>query len=83
VRHVRGLEDEVGGRGRVEAELLLLARDPDVVGVEDERRNALRARRLDVGAREQQEGRGMLAVRDPLLRPADRPAVPCRLGLRA
>ena len=71
----RALDREIDGRRRVEAELLLLARDPHVLGVEDEARDAARAGRRRVGAREEEERPGARPVGDPLLRPGDRPAV--------
>src|SRR5581483_8120496 len=68
---------------RVQPELLLVARHAHVVGVEDERAHAARARRVEVGAREGEERPGVAAVRDPLLRAGDAPAVVVRLGARA
>ena len=73
---------EVGGRRRVEAELLLLARHLDVLRVEHERRDAARARRLRIGAGEDEERAGVGAVRDPLLRARDVPAAGDALGAR-
>ena len=69
------VEAEVRRRGRVEPELLLLARHLDVVGVEDERGDAAGAVRRRIRAREEQERRGVAAVRAPLLRAVDAPAV--------
>ena len=80
---VRALDDDVVRHRRVEAELLLVARHAHVVGVEDERGDAARARRRLVRAREEQERAGVRAVRDPLLRAGDRPAVAVRLRARA
>ena len=54
-----------------------------MVCVEDERGDALGARRVRIGAGEEQERRGVLAVRDPLLGARDRPAVAVRIRLRA
>ena len=78
----RALDHDVVRHRRVEAELLLVARDAHVLGVEDERADAARARRLRVGAREEQERAGVAAVRDPLLRAGDPPAVAVGLGAR-
>jgi hypothetical protein len=80
--HLDALDDDVVRHRRVEAELLLLPRDPDVVGVEHERRHALRARRRLIATGEEQERRGVCPVRDPLLRAGDRPAAVRRLRLR-
>ena len=77
------LDHDVVRHGGIEAELLLLSRDSHMVGVEDEGRDALGPRRVGVGAGEEQERRGVLAVRDPLLGAGDRPAVAVLLGLRA
>ena len=74
------LEHEVRGRRGVQAELLLLARDPDVPGVEDEARDATRALGRRVGPREEDERAGTRAVRDPLLRAVQHPAVAVRSG---
>ena len=72
---VRVLDRDRVRRRRVEAELLLAAGDADVVGVEDEGRDAARARRVRVGAREEEERPGVLGRRDELLRAGDAPAV--------
>src|SRR4051812_48340985 len=71
----RVLEAQVGGRGRVQAELLLLARGPEPgrAAADEERAGAL-ALRL---AGEHDERVGVRAVRDPLLRAAD-PALAVR-----
>ena len=65
--------DRVGGRG-VEPELLLATGDADVVGVEDEGRDAAGAGRVRIGAREEQERAGVLPRRDELLCAGDSPA---------
>ena len=75
-------DGEVRRRRRVEAELLLLARDANVLGVEDEARDAACARRRRVGTREEDERAGPRAVRDPLLRAVQNPAVAVRHGGR-
>jgi hypothetical protein len=62
-------------RRRVEPELLLLTRRLDLVAVEDERRNTRRPWLRRVRACEEEHGPTEAAVRDPLLRPGDRPAV--------
>ena len=69
----RAVETQVGRRGRVEPELLLLARHLHVLGVEQEGGDAARALGVRVGPREEQEGRRVAAVRAPLLRAADPP----------
>ena len=76
--HPGALDHDVRGRRRVEAELLLLARDAHVVGVEDEARHAARARRRRVGAREEHERAGARSVRDPLLGTVQHPPVAIR-----
>ena len=68
------VEADIGGRGRVEAELLLLARHLDVGAVDDERADTPRPRRRRVRAGEDDERAGVAAVRDPLLRAAQLPA---------
>ena len=77
------LDHEIDGRRRVEAELLLLARHPHVLGVEEERRDAARSLDLGLAAGEDEERAGVAAVRDPLLRARDRPAVAVRVGARS
>src|SRR4029078_5303400 len=72
----RAVETKVGGRGRVEGELLLLPRDLPVVAVEQERRDAAGAGCRRVRARKQEERRRMAAVRAPLLRPVEAPDIP-------
>ena len=72
------VEADVGRRGRVEAELLLLARDLDVAAVDEEGADAARPLRGRVGAGEDEERAGVAAVRDPLLRAAQPPAVAVR-----
>ena len=72
------VDADVRRRRRVEAELLLLAHHRHLVAVEQEARDAARPRRALVGAREQHERAGVAAVRDPLLGPADHPAVAVR-----
>ena len=52
---VRALDDDVVRRRRVEAELLLVARHANVVGVEDERGDTARSGGRFVRAREEQE----------------------------
>ena len=86
----RVFDRQVRGRGRVEAELLLLAGDPHLVAVEDECGDPFAPRCLRVGSREEQHSACEAAVRDPLLRARDRPAVagrdrsrPERSGVRA
>jgi len=71
----RTVDLEVARHRRVQAELLLVSRDADLVGVEDERTHAAGAGRLEVGAREDEEGAGVAAVRDPLFRAGDPPAL--------
>ena len=80
---VRALDHDVVGDRRVEAELLLVARDPHMIRIEDERAHAARPGGALVGARKGQERPRVTAVRDPLLRAGDRPAVTGGLGLRA
>ena len=70
---VRVHRDRVRRRG-VEPELLLAAGDTDLVGVEHERRDAARAGRVRIGAREEEECAGVLGGRDELLRAGDPPA---------
>ena len=65
--------DRVRGRG-VEPELLLAAGDADVVGIEDEGRDAAGAGRVRIGAGEEEERAGVLRRRDELLRAGDPPA---------
>ena len=70
------VQHDVGGRARVEPELLFLLADLDALGVavDDEARDAR------VGAREQDERAGVACVRRPLLATGDAPAVPVALG---
>ena len=79
----RAFDDEVVRRRRVEPELLLVARDADVVGVEDEGADAARARRSESVRAKREERARVAAVRDPLLRAGDPPAVAVGLGARA
>ena len=79
---VGAVEPQVGRRGRVDPELLLLPRDLDVLRVEDERRDTACALGRGVGASEEQEGRGVAAVRAPLLRAGEPPAVAVGHGRR-
>ena len=81
-RDLSTLDDDVVRHRRIEAELLLVTGDTHVLLIEHERADPARARGLGISAREQQERPGMPAVRDPLFRTSDRPAVPGRLGLR-
>ena len=76
----RALDQDVVRHRRVEPELLLVAGDAHVVGVEHERADTACSRSLLVGSREDEEGAGMARVRDPLLAAADPPAVSVRLG---
>ena len=69
------VETEVGGRRRVEPELLLLPGHLDVIGVEQERRYAARALGRGIRPGEDEERRRVAAVRAPLLRSVDPPAV--------
>jgi hypothetical protein len=73
--HVR-IDPQLGGRRRVQSELLLLARHLHVLAVEDERRDAARALRLGVGAGEEDQRARLRAGRDELLRTREAPAVP-------
>ena len=59
---------------RVEPELLLGACHGDLVGVDDERRDAARRARRAVRAREEQDGAAERRVGDPLLSARDVPA---------
>ena len=76
--HPRILDDDVGGHGRVEAELLLDPRRAHVLRVEDERGDAFGAGGVGVGSGEEEERARVMAVRDPLLRARDPPAVSVR-----
>ncbi len=77
------LHDDVVGDRRVQPELLLVAGDAYVLGVEHEGGDASSARRLRVGAREEEERACIAAVGDPLLGAGDRPAVLAGIGTRA
>ncbi len=80
VQHAVAVDERVLDRDRVrhrrvEAELLLAAGHADVLRIEDERRDAARARRVRVGAREQEKRPRVLGGGDELLRARDPPAV--------
>ena len=79
----RALDDDVVRRGRVEAELLLVPGHTHVFRVEDERAHTPGPCDLGIGACKQDERPRVPAVRNPLLRPGDRPAVTGGFGLRA
>ena len=76
------IDGDVVRHRRVQPELLLGARDRDLVRVDDERRHAAGAPRLGIRAREQQHGAAERGVRDPLLRAAHAPPVTVRVRTR-
>ena len=81
--HTCAFDDDVVRHRGVQSQLLLVPRHAHVLGVEDERAHSARSLGVRVGAREQEKRSGMTAVRDPLLRAVEHPAVAVRLRPRA
>ena len=77
------VEREIDSLRRVEPELLGLVRHLDIGAVDEEGGDAARALAARIGAREGEDRAAEAAVRDPLLRAGDPPAVAGRLGAGA